>query len=44
MEKFSAKPGGLELAETKDKTLLWLDFFYFIHQTNLMFHPQGNKL
>ena len=27
-EKFSAKPEGLELAGTKDKPLLWLDFFF----------------
>jgi hypothetical protein len=26
-EKFYAKPGGLELAGTKDKPLSWLDFF-----------------
>jgi hypothetical protein len=25
-EKFYAKPGGIELARTKDKPLTWLDF------------------
>ncbi len=35
-EKFYAKPGGLELAGTKDKTLLWLDFFYLILFKNII--------
>jgi len=40
---FLSKPEGLDLAWTQVVPNL-AGFFLFIPQTNLMFHPVGNKL